>query len=79
MSETAFILMWKTSVPTARRSEGIERTGHACHLVESGDEAIASMKVRAPHVVDTDYTHGGSMDGMAVLRQAREIIPLDQA
>jgi len=79
MSETAFILIVEDERSHGEAvKEGIERTGHACHLVESGDEAIASMKVRAPHVVVTDYRLGGSMDGMAVLRQAREISPWTQ-
>jgi len=51
--------------------EGLERTGHFCHLVESGDEAMASLQQKIPHVVITDYRLGGTMNGLDVLKAVR--------
>jgi len=79
MSETAFILIVEDERSHGEAvKEGLERTGHACHLVESGDEAIASMSQRPPHVVVTDYRLGGDMNGMDVLRAARRASPWTQ-
>ncbi len=58
--------------------EGLERTGHACRLVDSGDEAVASIRERPPHVVVTDYRLGGRLNGMDVLRTARRLNPWTQ-
>jgi two-component system response regulator HydG len=79
MSETAFILIVEDERSHGEAvKEGLERAGHACHLVESGDEAVASMQHRAPHVVITDYQLGGSMNGMDVLRAAKQASPWTQ-
>jgi len=53
--------------------EGLERTGHFCHLVESGDEAMASLQTKIPHVVITDYRLGGNMTGLDVLKAVRQM------
>ncbi|MCG8407331.1 MAG: sigma-54 dependent transcriptional regulator [Phycisphaerales bacterium] len=58
--------------------EGLERAGHACRLVDSGEEAIDSVTQRAPHVVVSDYRLGGDMNGLDVLNRAREISPWTQ-
>ncbi len=79
MSETAFILVVEDERSHGEAvKEGLERTGHACHLVESGDEAAASMSQRPPHVVVTDYRLGGNLNGMDVLRAARLAAPWTQ-
>jgi DNA-binding NtrC family response regulator len=72
MSDTAFILIVEDERSHGEAiKEGLERSGHLCHLVESGDEAVASMRARPPHVVVTDYRLGGRMNGLDVLRAAR--------
>ena len=53
--------------------EGLERTGHFCHLVESGADAIASLQHKIPHVVITDYRLGGDMNGLDVLKAVRRL------
>jgi len=74
VSETAFILIVEDERSHGEAvKEGLERTGHACRLVESGDEAVASMQQRVPHVVVTDYRLGGAMNGMDVLKAARRV------
>jgi two-component system response regulator HydG len=79
MSETAFILVVEDERSHGEAvKEGLERTGHACHLVESGDEALASMTQRIPHVVVADYRLGGHMNGLDVLQSARRISPWTQ-
>lgn len=79
MSDTAFILIVEDERSHGEAiKEGLERTGHACRLVESGREAIASIKDRPPHVVVTDYRLGGSMNGMDLLRQAKQSNPWTQ-
>ncbi len=79
MPDTAFILIVEDERSHGEAiKEGLERTGHACRLVETGAEAVASMEERPPHVVVTDYRLGGSMNGMDVLTRAREISPWTQ-
>jgi DNA-binding NtrC family response regulator len=79
MSDTAFILIVEDERSHGEAlKEGLERAGHACRLVESGDEAVASMKLRIPHVVVTDYRLGGSLNGLDVLKMARLISPWTQ-
>ncbi|MFQ5501899.1 MAG: sigma-54-dependent transcriptional regulator [Phycisphaerae bacterium] len=80
MSETAFILIVEDEPSHGEAvKEGLERAGHACHLVDSGNAALDSMKQRAPHVVVSDYRLGGSLNGLDVLHKAREISPWTQA
>jgi two-component system response regulator HydG len=79
MSDTAFILVVEDERSHGEAvKEGLERAGHVCRLVESGDEAVASLKQRTPHVVVTDYRLGGSMTGLDVLKAARLISPWTQ-
>ncbi|HKQ46791.1 MAG TPA: sigma-54 dependent transcriptional regulator [Phycisphaerae bacterium] len=79
MSDTAFILIVEDERSHGEAlKEGLERAGHACRLVDSGDEAVASMKHRVPHVVVTDYRLGGSLNGLEVLKMARLISPWTQ-
>jgi len=53
--------------------EGLERTGHFCHLVESGADALSSLQQKIPHVVITDYRLGGEMNGLDVLKSVRRM------
>ncbi len=79
MSDVAFILIVEDERSHGEAvKEGLERAGHACRLVETGDEAIASLEDRPPHVVVTDYRLGGSMNGMDVLKKAKQISPWTQ-
>ncbi len=79
MSDTAFILIVEDERSHGEAlKEGLERAGHACRLVDSGDEGVASMKQRVPHVVVTDYRLGGSLNGLDVLKMARLISPWTQ-
>jgi DNA-binding NtrC family response regulator len=79
MSDTAFILIVEDERPHGEAlKEGLERAGHACHLVESGREAETSMQRKPPHVVVTDYRLGGDMTGMDLLKLARRLSPWTQ-
>jgi len=79
MSDTAFILIVEDQQSHGEAvKEGLERAGHACHLVDSGDAAVDSMQHRSPHVVISDYRLGGDMTGLDVLRRARAINPWTQ-
>ncbi len=76
MSETAFVLIVEDEVAHGQAiAEGLKRAGHACLVVESGDEALASVRRRPPDVIVTDYKLGGGMDGLEVLRQAKQVSP----
>lgn len=76
MSDTAFILIVEDERSHGEAiKEGLERSGHACRLVESGDDALASMKARMPHVMVTDYRLGGSLNGLELAKKARELSP----
>lgn len=75
-TETAFVLIVEDEVAHGEAiAEGLKREGHACRVVESGDEAVRSMRSRPPDVIVTDYKLGGDMDGMDVLRKAKELVP----
>ncbi len=79
MSDTAFILIVEDERSHGEAvKEGLERSGHVCHLVESGDDALASMKARLPHVVISDFRLGGRLNGLDVLKKAREMSPWTQ-
>lgn len=79
MSDTAFILIVEDERSHGEAvKEGLERSGHACRLVESGDEALTSMKARMPHVVISDFRLGGHLNGLDVLKKAREMSPWTQ-
>jgi len=76
MDDTAFILIVEDEVEHGHAiAEGLRRSGHACHVVHDGPAAIASMKERPPDVVVTDYRLGGDINGMDVLRAAKELYP----
>jgi two-component system response regulator HydG len=73
MAETAFILIVEDEAAHGEViKEGLERAGHACNVVESGQAAVQSIRKRAPDVVITDYRLGGDMDGMDVLKAAKQ-------
>ena len=74
MADTAFILIVEDERSHGEAlKEGLERSGHACLLVESGEEAMASLSRRVPHVVISDYRLGGPIDGLQVIKKAREL------
>lgn len=78
-SETAFILIVEDESTLGEAvKEGLERSGHACHLVDSGRDAIKSIQARSPDVVVSDYRLGGDMTGLDVLRRVKEISPSTQ-
>ncbi len=75
-TETAFVLIVEDERAHGEAiAEGLKRAGHACLLVESGSEAVTSMRRRPPDVVVTDYKLGGNMDGLEVLQRAKELVP----
>ncbi|MBK8268150.1 MAG: sigma-54-dependent Fis family transcriptional regulator [Planctomycetes bacterium] len=79
MSDTSFILIVEDEAPHGEvLKEGLERAGHACHLVDSADAALASIRHRAPHVIVSDYRLGGNMTGLDLLAEARAISPWTQ-
>ena len=76
MSDTAFILIVEDERSHGEAlKEGLERSGHACVLVESGEEGMTSLARRLPHVVISDYQLGGRMNGLDVIKKARELGP----
>ena len=79
MSDKAFILIVEDEVALGEAIlEGLRREGHACRLVESGDEAIMSIEQHPPHVVVTDYRLGGRMNGLDVLKKIKRLNPWTQ-
>ena len=76
MEDTAFILIVEGEKGGSDAlCEGLQRAGHACHVVSTGKEAVESIKQRSPDVVITDYRLGGDLNGMDVLRRTKEISP----
>ncbi len=76
MTDTAFVLIVEDEVAHGEAiAEGLERSRFACHVVNNGDAAIESIKQRPPDVVVTDYKLGGRVNGMDVLRAAKQASP----
>lgn len=76
MPETAFVLIVEDERALGEAiAEGLRRAGHACLVLDNGDEALASLEGRAPDVVVTDYMLGDGPSGIDVLKRARKICP----
>ncbi len=76
MSDTGFILIVEDEVEHGEAiAEGLRRSGHACHVVHSGTDALTSIKSRPPDVVVTDYRLGGEISGMDILRECKRLVP----
>jgi two-component system response regulator HydG len=56
-------------------AEGLQRSKFDCTVTFSGDDAIKHLNERPFDVVVTDYKLGGRIDGMDVLREAKEKWP----
>jgi len=76
MSDKAFVLIVEDQTADGEAiAQGLARSGHACKVVDSGAEAIQSIRQRPPDVVITDYKLPGKLNGMDVLRKAKEHSP----
>jgi len=76
MTETAFVLIVEDERAHGEAiAEALSRSNFACNVVESGSEAIESIQHRPPDVVVTDYKLGGKVDGVAVLKEAKDRNP----
>lgn len=79
MSDISFILIVEDEASHGEAmKEGLERAGHACHVVDSADEALVSLRQRPPHVIVSDFRLGGNMTGLDLLAKAREVSPWTQ-
>ena len=76
MSDTAFVLIVEDEqAHGAAIAEALSRSDYACNVVATGSAAIESIEHRAPDVVITDYKLGGKVDGLDVLRKAKQASP----
>ncbi|MEK6676949.1 MAG: sigma-54 dependent transcriptional regulator [Planctomycetota bacterium] len=76
MSDRAFVLVVEDEIAHGEAIvDALQRSQHACHLVSDGTAAIQSIQQRPPDVVVTDYKLGGEINGIDVLRAAKEIRP----
>lgn len=76
MEDTAFVLIVEDEQAHGDAiAEALTRNGFACNVVTSGAGAIVSIKSRPPDVIITDYQLGGKLNGMDVLRKAKQICP----
>ncbi|MCP4250360.1 MAG: sigma-54-dependent Fis family transcriptional regulator [bacterium] len=76
MTETAFVLIVEDETAHGQAiAEALQRSNHACRVVSSGAEAVDSIRQRPPDVVITDYKLGGELDGLDVLRTAKQHAP----
>jgi len=76
MSDTAFVLIVEDEASHgAAIAEALRRADFACHVVENGKDAVTSLRQRPPDVIVTDYKLGGELNGMDVLREAKNIRP----
>lgn len=80
MSETAFILIVDDEGDRAESwSRLLREQGHACLVVHSGREAVASMHSRRPDVILTTSTQVCSVEDGDWLTQAQRLAPDAQA
>jgi two-component system response regulator HydG len=76
MSETAFVLIVDDERAHGDSiAEALAGSRYACHVVDSGEQAVESIRHRAPDVVVTDYKLGGALTGMDILREAKKASP----
>ncbi len=76
MNRAAFVLIVEDEVAHGEAIlEALERSNYACHLVDTGQAAIESIRQRPPDVVITDYKLGGEVNGMNVLRETKRMSP----
>ena len=76
MTETAFVLIVEDETAHGQAiAEALQRSNHVCRVVASGAEAVDSIRQRPPDVVITDYKLGGDLDGLDVLRTAKQHAP----
>jgi len=76
MSDTAFVLIVEDEVAHGEAiAEALHQLDFACNVVNTGQAAIENLRQRPPDVVITDYRLGGDLDGMDVLRKAKEVNP----
>jgi two-component system response regulator HydG len=76
VSDTAFILIVQDGFDQGEAFvEGLRRAGHACHVVHSGDEALASLRRRQPDVIVSADQLGGPVSGLDLLREAKRLSP----
>ena len=59
-------------------AEGLRRMQFECTLVDDGRRAVDALNGRPFDVVITDYKLGGDVDGVEVIRRAKEIWPETQ-
>jgi PAS domain S-box-containing protein len=70
----AEILVVDDEVEVALALQGmLEESGYAVRTAIGADEAIESIKSRRPHLLLTDVTMPGTMDGVALAREVRQI------
>lgn len=76
MSDSAFILIVEDDAEHAQSMlEGLRRMGHVCRVVETGPEAVESVKTRPPDVLISDYKLTGPMNGLEVLQAVKKLSP----
>ncbi len=76
MSDTAFVLIVEDEVAHGEAiAEALRQLDFACNVVNTGQGAIESLRQRPPDVVITDYRLGGDLNGMDVLREAKQVSP----
>jgi two-component system response regulator HydG len=56
-------------------AERLLREGHACRVVSSGADAVASVHQRAPDVVVAELDLGGRSGGLELLRETKRVSP----
>jgi two-component system response regulator HydG len=75
-SKTGFVLIVEDERPHAEAiAEALSRAGFACNTVDDGEAAIESLERRPPDVIVADYKLGGRLNGMDVLRKAKQVNP----
>src|SRR5262245_48449713 len=73
MSESAFILIAEDEAQHAESlAEGLRGEGHLCRVVQTGQEALESIRAQAPDVVVVDQSLVGQ-NGGNLLNEVRRL------
>lgn len=80
MSDTAFVLITTPDASTGQAlTQALQKANPpfrlATSLVETGAEAVGSLKVRAPDVVVIDFALTGDVDAPKLLRESLRLTP----
>src|SRR5689334_10859115 len=76
MSDPAFVLIVEEEPAYAEQLAGeLREAGHVPHVVHSRDEALESIRSRAPDVIIADARLAGARNGLELVKESNRLAP----